>query len=199
MPDTCFFFLWIFCLHRFQQNKNNFSMTGTKQIFRVSSSQNQRQLKITSHKTLLNLQNHLLTKQPKENKENRPLPRGRGWMFKAHIQTIILGQDDRNLHFQSPFTSIKGKLRKKNLSWKIRCKCIPCNTVPVCFGSSRSGVFFWLVLFNLTGNVAQRHRVGLAPLWTSAPNVSPATLPSNSASPTSAVEIPIYLEMIWTP
>lgn len=55
----------------------------------------------------------------------------------------------------------------------------------------RFGVFFWLVLFNLTGNVAQRHRVGLAPLWTSAPNVSPATLPSNSASPTSAVETPI--------
>ena len=77
-----------------------------------------------------------------------------------------------------PVYQHQGKIKKKNLSWKIRCKCIPCNTVPVCFGSSRSGLFFWLVLFNLTGNVAQRHRVGLAPLWTSAPNIPPATLPA---------------------
>lgn len=128
MPDTCFFFLWIFCLHRFQK-KQQFGMTGTKQIFRVSSSQNQRQLKITSHKTLLNLQNHLLTKQPKGNKENRPLPMGRGWIFKAHIQTIILGQDDRNFPCQTalpkPVYQHQGKIKKKKkLSWKIRCKCI---------------------------------------------------------------------------
>ena len=152
MPDTCFFFLWIFCLHRFQK-KQQFGMTGTKQIFRVSSSQNQRQLKITSHKTLLNLQNHLLTKQPKENKENRPLPMGRGWMFKAHIFDHLRSDSRAKLHFQSPFTSIKGKLRKKSHMEDGTCFF----RAPGCF------------FFNLTGNVAQRHRVGLAPLWTSAP------------------------------